>query len=163
MALNSVYYNASQKAGSHTRGQLKLIHALYLHILSAVYFINGVKISYSATLAQVEAAWQIPDITGYLGEWTFSFSFPQDVSFLFPPKWRFQQNTATGCCSAPVQWVIRQHVQNAGDRPSYPFAPTRIRTNQTACPFRTHARPTTSAGKNAQSDHQRGEAQWYLS
>ncbi|KAM7370787.1 hypothetical protein PAMP_010308 [Pampus punctatissimus] len=41
---------------------------------------------------------------------------------------------------------IRQHVQNAEDKPLYQSAPTRIKTNLTACRFRTHARPTISAG-----------------
>lgn len=57
-----------------------------------------------------------------------------------------------GCCFAPVQRGIRQHVQNGGDKLLYLYAPMRIKTNLTACLFRIHARPTTSAGNKAQID-----------
>lgn len=57
-----------------------------------------------------------------------------------------------GCCFAPVQRGIRQRVQNADDKQLYPSALMRIKTHLIVCLFRTHARPTTSAGKTAQGD-----------
>lgn len=67
--------------------------------------------------------------------------------FFSKKKPRFQRNTAMGCCFAPVQQAIRQHVQSADDRLLYQCVPTRTRTKLTACLFKTHVRPTTYAGK----------------
>lgn len=78
----------------------------------------------------------------------FSYRFYcQLLQYLFFPHTRFQQNTAMGCCFAPVQREIRQPAQNAADKQSYPSAPMRIKTHLIVCLFRTHARPTTSAGR----------------
>lgn len=71
-------------------------------------------------------------------------TFPSAV--LFKKTCRFQQNTAMGCCSAPVQRGIRQPAQSGDAKQSSPSAPMRIRTHQIVCLFKTHARPTTSAG-----------------
>lgn len=71
---------------------------------------------------------------------------------LSPWKPRFPPNTATGCCSAPVRPATRPPVPNAGDKPSFPSAPTRIKTLRTVSPSRTRARPTTSAGRNGEEE-----------
>lgn len=82
--------------------------------------------------------------------------------FSFISNWRFQQNTATGCCSAPVLWGIRQPARSADDRPSSPSAPTRTKTSQTACLFKTPARPTTSAGMATEGLARAWEGAWSL-
>lgn len=131
---------------------------------------NFGKVSYSSILVQVEAVLEVENVGVFLGKEEERYQWTPERKWKFfahPPgynticvnmcsfsisfqKYRFQLNTAMGCCFAPVQRAIRQHVQNADDKQLYPSAPMRIKTLLTVCLFRTHVRPTTSAGKKAQ-------------
>lgn len=76
--------------------------------------------------------------------------YTQCCAVILVPR-RFLRSTAMACCSAHAHLVTRQHVLNAGVRPSFPSARTKKNRDPTVSNCRPPARPTTSAGRKQQA------------